>query len=83
MNLVLLLPDLQMQHTAPTERFVQEAQNILPTDYVQGGRSGVRFQAVAINFSLLLKIQTGSGSQTASHTIGDRGCFPTGIAAGA
>jgi hypothetical protein len=45
--------------------------------------SRVRFPAGAGNFSLHHRVQNGSGAHPASHTLGTRGAFPGGKAAGA
>jgi hypothetical protein len=55
----------------------------IATVYKIGGRGiGVRFPASARDFSLLHSVQTGSGAHPASYTMGTRGCFPGGKAAG-
>jgi hypothetical protein len=43
--------------------------------------SGVRFPAVAGNFSLHHRVQNGSGAHSASYPMGTRGSFPGGKAA--
>jgi hypothetical protein len=45
--------------------------------------SRVRFPAGAGNFSLLHRVQNGSGAHPASYLVGTRGSFPGGKAAGA
>jgi hypothetical protein len=40
------------------------------------GGVDVRFPVQARHFSILHKVQTGSGAHTASYTMGTRGCFP-------
>jgi hypothetical protein len=45
--------------------------------------SSVRFPAGAGNFSLHHRVQNGSGAHLASYTMGIRGSFPGGKAAGA
>jgi hypothetical protein len=45
--------------------------------------SRVQFLAGAGNFSLHHRVQNGSGSHPASYTMGTRGSFPGGKAAGA
>jgi hypothetical protein len=45
--------------------------------------SGVRFPAVAGNFSLHHRVQNGSGAHPACYPMGTRGSFPGGKAAGA
>jgi hypothetical protein len=53
-------------------------------DYGLNNRgSRVRFPAGAGNFSLHHRVQNGSEAHPASCTMGTRGCFPTGKAAGA
>jgi len=47
------------------------------------GRWGVRVPAGAGNFSLLHRLQTGSGAHPASYPVGTRGSFLGGNAAGA
>jgi hypothetical protein len=48
-----------------------------------GWTTGVRFPAGARDFSLLHRVQTGSGAHPASYTIGTGGSFPGDKAAGA
>jgi hypothetical protein len=43
--------------------------------------SRVRFPAAAGNFSLLHRVQNGSGAHSASYPMGTRGSFPGGKAA--
>jgi hypothetical protein len=45
-------------------------------------QAGVKFLAGAGKFSLLHRVQTGSGSHPASYAMGTRGPFPGGKAAG-
>jgi len=46
-------------------------------------RLGFKPGKVHLNFSLLKDIQTGSGAQTTSYSMGMGGFFPRGKAAGA
>jgi len=57
--------------------------NLLATGYGLDGRdSEVRCSAGAGNFSLLHRIQTGSGAYWASDSMGNWSSFPKGKAAG-
>jgi hypothetical protein len=62
------------------------ASSSLLTDSVQrqatGWTAGVRFPAVQA-FSLLHSVQTGAGADPASYSMGTKGDFPGGKAAGA
>jgi len=60
-----------------------QLENLNPTGYGLDDRMiGFRFPAGAGNFSLRHHVHTGSEAQPASYSMGARGTFPAGKAAG-